>query len=142
MYESYTRQALPSKAYRELLGTALVVFNANNAFMIENILKQSDYQDYDWYQLIDLRSGELKKLLYVFSKSINAETVSSLFTELIKDRNRIVHSFQITDKDHEQRLATKDRDHHQFVITEEFLMNFIKKNEVLSFELYRIREGK
>ena len=37
MYENYTRQALPSKKYRELLGSALCVFNANNAFVIENI---------------------------------------------------------------------------------------------------------
>ena len=27
MYESYTRQALPSKKYRELIGTAICVFN-------------------------------------------------------------------------------------------------------------------
>lgn len=38
MYENYTRQALPSKTYRELLGTALCVFNSNNAFIIENVL--------------------------------------------------------------------------------------------------------
>ena len=28
MYESYTRQALPSKKYRELIGTAICVFNS------------------------------------------------------------------------------------------------------------------
>jgi hypothetical protein len=42
MYENYTRQALPSKKYRELLGSALCVFNANNAFVIENILRSDD----------------------------------------------------------------------------------------------------
>ncbi len=35
MYESYSKQALPSKEYRELLGTALCVFNSNNNFVIE-----------------------------------------------------------------------------------------------------------
>lgn len=39
MYEKYSRQALPEKQYRELLGSALCVFNSNNSFIIENILK-------------------------------------------------------------------------------------------------------
>ena len=39
MYESYSQQALPSKEYRELLGSSLCVFNSNNSFLIENILK-------------------------------------------------------------------------------------------------------
>jgi len=39
MYEEYSKQALPSKKYRELLGSALCVFNSNNAFIIENILR-------------------------------------------------------------------------------------------------------
>ena len=46
MYENYTRQALPSKKYRELLGSALCVFNANNAFVIENILRSDDNSQY------------------------------------------------------------------------------------------------
>ena len=37
MYEPYTRQSLPSKEYRELLGSALCVFSSNNGFIIENI---------------------------------------------------------------------------------------------------------
>lgn len=47
MYESYTRQALPSKEYRELLGSAICVFNSNNAFVIENIL-HTNSDDFDW----------------------------------------------------------------------------------------------
>lgn len=39
MYESYTRQSLPTKKYRELLGSAMCVFCSNNAFLIENIIK-------------------------------------------------------------------------------------------------------
>lgn len=57
MYESYTRQSLPERHYRELLGSALCVFNSNNAFIIENILRVSD--SYDWYSLIDKESGKL-----------------------------------------------------------------------------------
>ena len=52
MYESYTRQALPSKEYRELLGSAICVFNSNNAFVIENILHTNN-DDFDWFSLID-----------------------------------------------------------------------------------------
>lgn len=46
MYEDYTRQSLPSKEYRELLGSALCVFNSNNAFIIENILREDGGANY------------------------------------------------------------------------------------------------
>ena len=49
MYESYTRQSLPPESYRELLGTALCVFNSNNAFVIENFLNEP-VED-TWHQL-------------------------------------------------------------------------------------------
>lgn len=61
MYENYTRQAVPSRKYRELLGTAICVFNSNNAFVIENILRSDDNGQYDWYSLIDRESGKLKE---------------------------------------------------------------------------------
>lgn len=51
MSENYTRQALPSRSYRELLGSAVCVFNSNNQF-IENILL-----NYNWYELIEMTSG-------------------------------------------------------------------------------------
>ena len=59
MYEKYTRQALPPKEYRELLGTALCVFNSNNAFIIENVLSHDIQGSYLWYDLIDRTSGRL-----------------------------------------------------------------------------------
>ena len=61
MYENYTRQALPTKRYRELLGSAICVFNSNNAFIIENILRFDDAATYNWYELIDKTSGNLSK---------------------------------------------------------------------------------
>ena len=61
MYEDYTRQSLPTRQSRELLGSAIYVFNSNNAFLIENTLRCDDIGKYDWYDLIDLESGELKK---------------------------------------------------------------------------------
>lgn len=45
--------------YRELLGTCLCVFNANNSFIIENVLANSN--DLSWYNLMDLESGKLQK---------------------------------------------------------------------------------
>jgi len=58
MNEEYTRQSLPSKKYRELLGSAVCVFNSNNSFIIENILRE-DSINYSWYNLIDKESGKL-----------------------------------------------------------------------------------
>jgi hypothetical protein len=60
MYEEYSRQALPPKKYRELLGSAICVFNSNNQFIIENILR-IDNSNYNWYELIDKISGNLSK---------------------------------------------------------------------------------
>lgn len=59
-----------------------------------------------------------------------------LFVEIVEKRNRIIHSFSITSPDGEQILATKTKvkdGNIQFEITEEFLMNFIKKNEKFCF---------
>ena len=51
MYENYSRQSLPTKEYRELLGSALCVFSSNNGFIIENIINTDD--SFNWYDLID-----------------------------------------------------------------------------------------
>ena len=57
----YSRQSLPSKQYRLLLGTALSVFSSNNGFIIENILNTDS--SYSWYELIDKESGKLIKAI-------------------------------------------------------------------------------
>ena len=141
MYEFYTRQALPDKTYRELLGTALCVFNSNNSFIIENILKNDSDKIYNWYELIDRESGKLiKPVKNTISKKAKSEGIADLFDRIVTMRNRIVHSFQITDKDEKQRLATKNRtDNIQFVITEEILKEFIAENEKLSILLHKFR---
>lgn len=141
MYEFYTRQALPDKTYRELLGTALCVFNSNNSFIIENILKNDSDKIYNWYELIDRESGKLiKPVKNTISKKAKSEEIADLFDRIVTMRNRIVHSFQITDKDEKQRFATKNRtDNIQFVITEEILKEFIAENEKLSILLHKFR---
>lgn len=98
MYESYTRQALPLRKYRELLGSALCVFNSNNAFVIENIL-HTDNKNYDWYNLIDQESGKLKRTIEVTICTNGGQAIAELFADIVQKRNRIIHSFQITDKD-------------------------------------------
>ena len=133
MYESYTRQALPSKEYRELLGSAVCVFNSNNAFVIENIL-HTDSVNFNWYRLIDKKSGQLVDDIKRTITNEAGVDIEDLFSELVEMRNRIIHSFQVT-YEGEQVLATKtkvNKGNKQFIITEEYLLDFIKKNERLS----------
>ena len=142
MYESYTRQALPEKYYRELLGTALCVFNSNNAFVIENILNSDDLGKYNWYELMDKESGQLKKEVKKTITAKSDEEIGKLFFDIVEMRNRIIHSFQITNDAGKQALATKtkiEKGNKQFEITEEYLMKFIKLNEQLSDKLHTFR---
>jgi len=66
-------------------------------------------------------------------KTHNALPNNSLysFNQLVTQRNRIIHSFQITDKDDEQKLATKDKKNNQYVITKEILLEFIKNKHIM-----------
>jgi len=137
MYEEYSRQALPSKRYRELLGSAICVFNSNNQFVIENILK-IDNSNYNWYELIDKTSGELSQpVKATITKNFDTKIVV-LFSSIIGKRNRIIHSFQIIENN-EQVLRTKTKNNEQFTITESYLLEFIKENEDLSSMLHKLR---
>ena len=143
MYERYTRQALPSKEYRELLGSAICVFNSNNAFIIENIL-HTDSTTNNWYDLVDLTSGALSRKINDTISRRAGNDIAKLFSELVEMRNRIIHSFQITAENGEQMLATKTRKedgNQQFRITEDNLMQFIYKNEILSDKLHEYRKS-
>lgn len=141
MYENYTRQSLPTKEYRELLGSALCVFSSNNGFIIENIIKTNN--SFNWYELIDKESGLLKKIISdTISNKCGNTKIEDLFLEIVNMRNRIIHGFRITSKSGEQVLATKTRKKDgniQFEITDEYLMDFIKKNEKLSDLLHQYR---
>ena len=139
MYENYTGQSLPTKEYRELLGSAICVFNSNDSFIIENILREDGGRNYSWYDLIDKTSGQLKAAINDTITTKAGSEIAQIFSDLVDKRNRIIHSFQITNDDKEQILATKDKQHNQFVITKEYLLDFIKGNEVLSDKLYTFR---
>lgn len=142
MYECYTNQSLPTKQYRELLGSAVFVFNSNNAFIIENILNYDNSNKYDWYHLIDLESGKLRGRIHEIITSKCGDKIENLFVKIIKQRNRIIHSFCITDTSGEQILATKEKvkdGNKQFKITEEYPFQFIKLNQELSDLLHDLR---
>lgn len=147
LYESYSKQALPSKEYRELLGSAICVFNSNNSFIIENILSNDEMNEYNWHQLIDFTSGELSEPVKNTITKNSSTIIAKMFNELIFIRNRIIHSFQVTaskdsnlsDDVDNQILATKYKNGKQDYITEELLYDFIKKNEELSVELHNFR---
>lgn len=148
MYENYTRQSLAEKEYRELLGTAIYVFNSNNGFIIENILRADENKEYDWYMLMDKTSGKLEDpikntIIKEFEKQHNTtlgKDISTLFVSLVETRNRIIHSFAITDKSEGQILQTKEKKtHKQFPITTDLLMKFIKDNEKLALKLHEFR---
>ena len=140
MYEKYTHQSLPSKQYRELLGSAICVFNSNNAFIIETILRLDVPKIFDWFYLIDLESGYLKPSIRNVISTKCGNGIKKLFEEIINRRNRIVHSYQITNKNGEQALATKVyHKKEQFEITEEYLLEFIELNDKLSRMLHNLR---
>lgn len=138
MYEDYSRQSLPPRNYRELLGSAICVFNSNNSFVIENILSNDSEKKYNWYDLIDLTSGRLKGPIEITITKISDAKIAGTFNELVEMRNRIMHSFQAT-VNGEQILVTKDKYHKQFHITEDYLLKFIKENEKLSSMLHDFR---
>lgn len=140
MYEDYSRQSLPSKKYRELLGSAVCVFNSNNAFIIENILKNDHRNEYSWHNLIDHTSGRLKKPIEKTITRQSNSVIAKAFDEIVEIRNRIMHSFQVTsyeesDDVNGQILATKYKDGTQEIVTINFLLDFIKKNEDLAVRL-------
>ena len=141
MYESYTKQALPEKHYRELLGSALCVFNSNNAFIIENILRLDYLNTFEWRNLVDLESGQLIGSVQKIITEKCGDKIEKLFAQIIIMRNRIIHSFQVTSNGR-QMLATKEREKDggaQFIITEDYLLDFIRKNEELSTCLHELR---
>ena len=141
-----TRQAIPSKEYRELIGTAICVFNSNNSFIIENILSSDLYDEYNRYNLIDSTSGSLNKPIKETISANSNKDIARLFEHIIYIRNRIVHSYQITSSiqydyldENKQILCTKYNDQTQKVIDKEFILNFIKFNESLSIKLHEYR---
>lgn len=136
----YTHQSLPDEEYCLLLGISISVFNSNNGFMIENILRLDPTKD--WHSLIDKESGKIKQEMSYFLNSEVEEEITNLFSDIVEKRNRIIHSFRITNQYGEQSLATKSKNRDggvQFEITKKYLQDFIKENDVLSSKLHELR---
>ena len=110
--------------------------------MIENILREDITAKYTWYELIDWDSGKIKqRAIEILGGIDNGTQLVNLFSEIVDIRNRIIHSYQITYND-QQLLCTKTRvkdGNRQFIISEEYLMEFIRKNEELSTLLHTLR---
>ncbi|KGB51138.1 hypothetical protein LH61_06595 [Leuconostoc mesenteroides P45] len=147
MYENYTRQSLPSKEYRELPGSAISVFNSNNALLIEVFLnKKTTDANFSWHELMDLTSGGLnKKVKANVRNDSKLSEIADDFEKLIEKRNRIIHSFQITDGtqtngNENQILATKDKQNNQYHITKKYLQQFITENEAIAIKLDELRK--
>ena len=108
--------------------------------MMMNELKSLEKQ---FPELIDKESGLLRTIISeTISKECDTTEIEDLFLKIVSMRNRIIHSFRITSNSGEQVLATKSRKKEgniQFEITEEYLMDFIKKNEMLSELLHQYR---
>lgn len=139
MYDiNLTRQSLPRDRYRLLLGTALCVFNSNNAFIIENLCRTDN--TLSWYELIDKVSGKILSDIKSTISNIYSDEIASKYEQIKNIRDRIVHSFQITSACGEQILATKEKNSgEQFEITEEYLIKFIKLNEEFSSLVHEYR---
>lgn len=139
MYDiDLTKMSLPSEHYRILLGTALSVFSSNNGFMIENILSTDN--TYSWYDLIDTESGRLKPIIEKTISLKTGKTIFEKYAEIVERYNRIIHGFRITSSDNEQIMATKVKGSgEQFLITDDYLIEFIRLNDELSEMLYVYR---
>jgi len=137
MYEAYTRQALPSKQYRELLGSAICVFNANNAFVIENILCIDTESRYNWYDLIDMTSGKLKgPMAKTITKKAGSD-IAELFTNLVKKGIGLFTAFKLRIRMGINDLLQKNNN-IQYVTAEEYLLGFIRDNQVLCSALHKL----
>lgn len=116
-----------------MLGVAMCVFSSNNSFVIENLLRID--KSTSWYELIDKTSGAVQKDL----KGKLPDEIVDLFSDIVSRRNRILHGYQAGGENKKQVLATKEKSGRQFIISEEYLKDFIRKNEELSTMLHKFR---
>lgn len=135
------RISLPSDYYVYLVGVCVCVFNSNNGFLIENILRINKATN--WYELVDQTSNKLlNKYSELLKKFPHGDEIVDLFENLVDMRNRILHSYRITSKTQEQILGTKTKikdGNTQFEITQNYMEEFIEKNNSLSSKLYDLR---
>ena len=78
-------------------------------------------------------TANAKSVLSVLGACVKCgDEIETLFSQIIKMRNRIIHSYRITNASGEQTLATKEKaedGNTQFEITEGYLLCFIQLNQ-------------
>lgn len=136
-----TRIPAPDEAYTELLGSASYVYNYNYKFIIDNII-YSKSPDKNWYELNSRNSKKnsiSKELLKIVGIDIN-NPIYNNFYNLRLMRDRITHSLPCTSKDGVQILNTLNSNKEQYYISNDLLIDFIKKNEELTDLLYEFTD--
>ncbi|MCL2555527.1 MAG: selenium binding protein [Firmicutes bacterium] len=142
-----TRIPLPENdEYLKLLGVALYMFNYNNSSIIEAILSNDTNGNHNWYDLIDVTSGKMrqpaeKAIIQNANSKELAKQILTMHEELIRMRNRIIHSYPtgVSDEYSSGLLYTKDKEHNQYVVGKEYLEDFIKKNDEFAELLSKFR---
>lgn len=127
-------QSSTSNEYCQLIGMCVLTFSSNFTLMMENI--SSSNLSKNNCKLIDEFDGNTyTKIPDTFDKNILNEykTITDMYY-------KIIHSFCATTESGKQILVKIDeKTNKQFYITEEYMKDFIKRNEDLSRKLHEIR---
>lgn len=131
---------LPDKKYQELLGLALCVFGSNTSFIIENILSTA-YWNPVWYSLIDAGGKKvLKSVRNIITGFTGGDEICELYEEIASRRSRITSSYKVVSDDRQSLCSVDKKNREQFVVTEEYLSEFILMNEELRDKLSTLQK--
>lgn len=136
-----TRQSTSDDEFLNLLGVCQWVFNSNCGFIIEMIDKEHhSNSDEPWIRLIELTAGNLLNYKNKIETILGAE-IYSLFSELVNDRNYIIHSIPTGKKidDYVIPIYRNDTKGKYVEISKDFMLNFIKRNEELCTLIHKCR---
>lgn len=141
---------LPELDYTILLGASIYCFNSCLSFAVE-LLRSQGYANLNWWKLTDQTAGVIcdDVKYHLDDKSYINPKLYDDFNDLCYKRDRIVHSFSITDGEtKEQMLQTKikgtaknkDEADRQFPITRDYMKKFIKQVLDLNYRLDDVRD--
>lgn len=139
--EILTKQSITDEEFLYLLGVCQWVFNSNCSFIIEMIDKEHhNNSNESWAKLIEMTAGRLKDYkLYI--ETILGKQIYNMFSELVDERNCIIHSFPTGEKVDDYYIPVYRNDSKKIYVKvdKEYLIKFIKKNEELSTTLHKFR---
>lgn len=136
-----TRQSTSDDEFLYLLGVCQWVFNSNCNFVIEMIDKEHhNNSDEAWCKLIELTAGQLLNYKNKIITILGTE-IYNLFSDVLEERNIIIHSFPTGEKvdNYVIPIYRNDSKNKYIRIDKKLLVNFIEKNEKLSDLIYRFR---